>query len=126
MSKEQRQQELNRRTLSFKKSLQYLSLHVKGFRLGTTAQEVIDFFLGQSGQEVKGVKITNTGAALVSFADREAARVAKERINGALIYIQNSPGSLSRPLSSGSYRNGGYQNNYGIQRQWSGGYNSNY
>jgi hypothetical protein len=84
LSKEQRQQELNRRTLSFKKSLQYLSLHVKGFRLGTTAQEVIDFFHGQSGQEVKGVKITNTGAALVSFTDREAARVAKERINGAL------------------------------------------
>jgi hypothetical protein len=50
LSKEQRQQELNRRTLSFKKSLQYLSLHVKGFRLGTTTQEVIDFFLGQSGQ----------------------------------------------------------------------------
>ncbi len=61
-----------------------MSLHVKGFRLGTTIQEVIDFFVAQTGQQVKGAKITNTGAVLVSFADRETARVAKERINGAL------------------------------------------
>ena len=38
----------------------------------------------QSGQETKAVKITSTGAVLVSFNDRDAARIAKERTNGAL------------------------------------------
>lgn len=64
--------------------MQYLSLHIKGFPNGTSVEEINAYFLTQTGQEIKGAKITHTGAVLASFSDRDSARIAKERINGAL------------------------------------------
>lgn len=37
LSKEQRQSEIERRNISFKKSMQFLSLHVRGFDAATTS-----------------------------------------------------------------------------------------
>lgn len=81
LSREQRQIELNKRTLSFKKSMQYLSLHVKGFKVSETIAEDLKIFFSPYG-EIKNVKVTNSGSALVSFLDRDAARKAKESSNG--------------------------------------------
>jgi RNA recognition motif-containing protein len=81
LSKEQRQAEVERKTLSFKKSMQYMSLHVKGFNPQATRLEDLQEYFGQYGQ-IKSMKITHTGAALISFTERESARVAKESCNG--------------------------------------------
>lgn len=58
--------------------MQYLSLHVRGFNMNRSdfMQQLNDYF-SQFG-EVKNVKITQSGAALVSFNDRDCARKAKE------------------------------------------------
>ncbi len=58
LSKEQRQIEITKKTLSYKKSMQYLSLHIKGFPLGTTPDEVRGFFYNELGYEPRSIKIT--------------------------------------------------------------------
>jgi len=83
LSKEQRQIELSKKTLSFKKSMQYLSLHVKGFPMGVTSDDVRSFFHNLTGIDPRGIKITPSGAVLVSFNDREQSKLAKDRANGA-------------------------------------------
>ena len=82
LSKEQRQIELSKKTLSFKKSMQYLSLHVKGFPQGITADKVRGFFTSFTGFEPRVIKICEKGAVLVSFNDRESTKFVKERTNG--------------------------------------------
>jgi RNA recognition motif. (a.k.a. RRM, RBD, or RNP domain) len=75
---------VHRKTLSFKKSMQYLSLHVKGFpRSDNVQQDVMTYFSGFG--QVKTVKITTTGAALVSFHDRETAKRAKDQSQDAQV-----------------------------------------
>ena len=64
--------------------MQFLSLHVRGFALTSTSAEELNFYYGGFG-EVKSVKITATGAALVSFTDRETAKKAKEMSQGAIL-----------------------------------------
>jgi polyadenylate-binding protein len=83
LSKEQRQTELSKKTLSFKKSMQYLSLHVRGFPQGITPDEVRGFFYNLTGYEPRGIKVCPT-SVLVSFNDRETAKSVKDRTNGAL------------------------------------------
>jgi polyadenylate-binding protein len=82
LTKEQRQVEINRMTLNFKKSMQFLSLHVKGFNAMHTTTEDLHCYFSTFG-EVKNVKMTPTGAALVSFVDRDAARRARDQSNGS-------------------------------------------
>jgi len=77
LTKEQRQIEINRMTINFKKSMQFLSLHVKGFSPVHTTPEDLHSYFSTFG-EVKNVKMTATGAALVSFVDRDAARRARD------------------------------------------------
>jgi hypothetical protein len=62
--------------------MQFLSLHVKGFPPGISVEEIKIFYKNLVGFEPRGVKITQTGAVLISFNDREAAKLAKERTNG--------------------------------------------
>lgn len=64
--------------------MQFLSLHIKGFPIGTSVEDIRDYFHTQTGIEVKAVKITSSNAVLVSFNERDSARLAKERTNGAL------------------------------------------
>lgn len=82
LSKEQRQMEVSRKTLSFKKSMQYLSLHVRGFMMSDTIAQDLGTYFGAFGQ-VKNIRITGTGAALVSFMDRESTKRAKDQSHGA-------------------------------------------
>lgn len=82
LSKEQRQSEIERRNISFKKSMQFLSLHVRGFDAATTSIEDMRQYFAQFG-EVRSTKVTNTGAILISFSDRESARNALEQTNGS-------------------------------------------
>lgn len=80
-TKEQRQLDQERKTLSFKKSMQYLSLHVKGYPFATVNEgDLITFF--KAFGEVRSVKVTPTGAALVSFNDRDSAKRAKDQAHG--------------------------------------------
>lgn len=75
-SKEERQQEVAKKTYQFKKSMMYMNLIVKNVESSTTEQELQDFFT-QFGN-VNNVKlITDAGMAFVSFTDRESARAAK-------------------------------------------------
>jgi len=83
LSKEQRQTELSKKTLSFKKSMQYLSLHVRGFPQVITPDEVRGFFYNLTGHEPRGIKVCPT-CVLVSFNDRETAKSVKDRTNGTL------------------------------------------
>ncbi len=76
--------EISRQTLNFKKSMQFLSLHVKGFSAAHTSDDDIAAFFRAFG-DVRNVKMTQTGAALVSFSDREAARRARDSSNGAFL-----------------------------------------
>jgi RNA recognition motif-containing protein len=82
LNKDQRQFELTRKALSYKKSMQHLSLHVCGFNLTPTSADDLTLYFRAFG-DVKSVKVTPTGAALVSFGDRETARRAKEMSHGA-------------------------------------------
>lgn len=82
LSKEQRQSEVERKNISFKKSMQFLSLHVRGFDPDYTNVEEVRQYFSQFG-EVKSLKVTQTGAVLISFHDRECARTALERAHGA-------------------------------------------
>ena len=82
LKKEQRDQVKNRQSLSWKKSLQYLGLHVTGFLLTPSSLEDLTNYFRQFG-EVRTVKLTQTGAALVSFSDRESAKKAKDHSNGS-------------------------------------------
>lgn len=69
--------EVQKKTINFKKSMQFLSLHVKGFNsINTTAEDISTYF--KAFGEVKNVKVTPTGAALVSFNDRETAMKARD------------------------------------------------
>ena len=75
-SKEQRQNELAKKTYQWKKSMMYLNLIVKNLDPSTTEQEVRDFF-SQFGS-INNVRLNQeTGLAFVSFHDRESARAAK-------------------------------------------------
>lgn len=80
-TKEQRQLDQERKTLSFKKSMQYLSLHVKGYPFLTMNEGDLATFFKAFG-EVRSVKVTPTGAALVSFNDRDSAKRAKDQAHG--------------------------------------------
>jgi len=76
-SKEQREQEVARKTYQWKKSMMYMNLIVKNVDASTTEQELRDFF-NQFGN-VNNVKLlAETGMAFVSFTDRESARAAKQ------------------------------------------------
>ncbi len=76
-SKEERQQEVAKKTYQFKKSMMYMNLIVKNVEPSTTEQELQDFFT-QFGN-VNNVKlITDAAMAFVSFTDRESARAAKQ------------------------------------------------
>ncbi len=59
-----------------------MSLHIKGFGPYVTQEEVNSFFYTYAGFHPRSVKITQTGAVLVSFNDRETAKIAKEKTNG--------------------------------------------
>lgn len=63
--------------------MQFLSLHVRGFNAQTTSAEDLTQYFRAFG-EVKNLKITPSGAALVSFSDRDVARYVKDQTNGAL------------------------------------------
>jgi RNA recognition motif-containing protein len=62
--------------------MQFLSLYVKGFNSMTTSPESLHQYFSNFG-EIKTLKITPTGAVLISYADRECARTALEKANGA-------------------------------------------
>jgi hypothetical protein len=49
LSKEQRQNEISRNTLSFKKSMQYLSLHVRGFSKSENSLEDLRVYFSSFG-----------------------------------------------------------------------------
>ncbi|CDW81947.1 polyadenylate-binding cytoplasmic and nuclear [Stylonychia lemnae] len=77
-TKEQRQQELQRQTLGFKKSMMYLNLYVKGFNnLETTEDDLRQYF--SAFGELRNLKINPNGYAYVCYKDREHARRAKEQ-----------------------------------------------
>ena len=84
LSKDQRQLEVEKNTLNFKKSMQFLSLYIKGFNPAATQIDDIKTYYSNFG-EVKNLKYTMTGACLISFADREAARNAKETTHGTMV-----------------------------------------
>ena len=58
--------EISRQTLNFKKSMQFLSLHVKVFSAAHTSDDVIAASFRAFG-DLRNVKMTQTGAALASF-----------------------------------------------------------
>lgn len=76
-TKEQRQNEVAKKTYQWKKSMMYLNLIVKNVDPSTTDEELKDFFC-QFGN-VNNVKTCpEAQLAFVSFTDRESARAAKQ------------------------------------------------
>jgi RNA recognition motif-containing protein len=65
-NKEQRALEVQKKALSFKKSMQLMNLFVKGFDRATTNEEELLQHFKQFG-EVRNVKIDPHGFAFVSF-----------------------------------------------------------
>ena len=49
-----------------------------------TADDVRGYFFNATGFEPRGIKITSSGAVLVSFNDRDQAKIAKDRTNGGV------------------------------------------
>ena len=75
--KARRMAELERKTYNFKKSIQYLNLYVKGFD-PTASEEDLRGYFSEYGK-IKSMKVVSgTGQAFVCFAERDAAKTAKE------------------------------------------------
>lgn len=87
-TKEQRQNEVAKKTYQWKKSMMYMNLIVKGLDPSTTETELSDFF-SQFGN-VNNVKVVpETSIAFVSFTDRESARAAKQAVSEILFKGRN-------------------------------------
>lgn len=80
-TKEQREVEIRKKNLSFKKSMQFLSLFVKGYDKDSTQEEDLKAIFRPFG-EMKSFKMTSNGFSYVSYGDRDSARKAKETLNG--------------------------------------------
>ena len=77
-SKDQRLAEIQRKALSFKKSLQYLNLFIKGHDKTTTTEDDFKSFFKDFGIAIKNIKVNPNGFAFVSFLDRDSAKKAKD------------------------------------------------
>ncbi len=79
--KEKRKDELNKNAYTFKKSMQFMNLIVKGYEESTTEEELKNFF-AEFGQIQSFKMCPPANAAFVCFKDREAAKYAKEQAPG--------------------------------------------
>lgn len=77
-TKERRVQELTKSTYTFKRSVQYMNLFVKGFEPNTTKEELEAFF-SEFGKVTSIKVMPNIGRAFVCFQERDGARIAKEQ-----------------------------------------------
>lgn len=83
-TKEQRKIELDKKSLSYKKSIMHMNLFVKGFNPATTQEAELKHFFSSFGP-IKSLRVNDNGTAYVCYNDRETAKIALEQGRGMML-----------------------------------------